>query len=615
MQENMELGGERIVLLLRRALRHKIVLAATALGVFAACCLVIFNLTPAYRASALLLLPSARADDPRYGTNQIPQTDPFLIASELDVLTSEEVARKVIGELDLTDAPEFNTTSALASFVGSLKHFFGGSADTPSDRVQPWSAAQLRLDSVIAAYQDRLSVYNDGRSTTAHVSFTSTNPQLAARIVNAHVQAYIDLQADRRVGSQQHVVALLTSALDKRQADLRDAELALHDFRAHKDAATTERTPAFQASEEARLVRAVDTAQSDISQTSARLEDASQALKSGILQSASFVANDAKLVSPAGVPTRKVFPRTTLFLLAGLLAASGCGFAAAVGVDVAVNRGERFRGAMQSLGLPILGSIPLRSSIFGRRSLNEIRCTEQMRFVREALLEKVDVDCPVVLVTSSMPREGKSSISLRLARSLAATGRRTLVVDADLRMARTSATLGHDKAAAGLADVLAGDVPFAEAIEFVAAESLYLMPAGTAGDVDALASHRIGDLVEQLRGHYQAIVVDSPPLVAVADAVSLARLADANLLVVRVDRTAGTTLEKSVGLLRACHVTIAGCVLTGITGQESDLLTPRERKRYVPRRNQKKATNAAPADRPASAPTTSAQPKRAEVEA
>lgn len=582
MSAGLELGGDRAIFLLRQAFRHKSVLVLATIAAFALSCLIIFNLTPLYKASALLLLPSAPADDPRYGAGRGLQTDPFLIASELDVLASEEVARSVVQRLHLIDNPQFNTTSFLSDALSSLKGAADGTAEGTS------TDEEFKIDSVVESYMRSLSTYNDGRSTTAHVSFTSPDPRLAAEIVNAHVAAYINLQTDRRAAAQRRVVNLLQSELDQRQQDLRDAELALQQFRTAEptpEEAATSRTPAFEASEEARLVAAVNSAQTDISQTAARLENASKVLKSGLLQSASFVANDAKLVSPATAPTRKVFPKTSLFLLVALIASCVCGFAAAVLFDHALNRGNRLRRAVRNLGLDILGAVPLDQAILSSWRLIDVRSREQIRFVREALLKRGNLECPVILVTSALPREGKSSIAVRLARSLAATGRKTLLIDADMRLACASAMLGWNEGdGPGLADVLAGNAHFSDAVAFRNEENFHLMPpGGSPGDVDVLASRRMNELADQLRDYFQAIVIDSPPLSAASDAVPMAAISDVVVLTVRANRTSLDCLEKSVALLRGCHAPLAGCVLTGVTGAESDDLSPRDRKRYSPR--------------------------------
>ncbi len=164
-----------------------------------------------------------------------------------------------------------------------------------------------------------------------------------------------------------------------------------------------------------------------------------------------------------------------------------------------------------------------------------------------------------VLVTSSIPAEGKTSVAANLATVLAQTSPGVLLVDADLRAADLPKALGLEGNLPGLSDVLVGELSLSEAVRRVNPLGLYLLSAGSLASepVTLLESAAFDRTLEAARRHFDWIIVDSPPLAPFADAHSLAARADGIVLVVRWGFTPTGELDRSIEAL-------AGLPLTGL---------------------------------------------------
>jgi capsular exopolysaccharide synthesis family protein len=163
-----------------------------------------------------------------------------------------------------------------------------------------------------------------------------------------------------------------------------------------------------------------------------------------------------------------------------------------------------------------------------------------------------DVDDPpkVVLVTSAVPREGKSTVALSLAYSAIKAGLRTVVIDGDLRHPSLSRHFGLEKGP-GLVDLLAGTVGVEQTI--LTRDGIVVVPAGSQSQnpPDLLGSARMKGLVERLRQSYDYVVIDSPPVGPVIDAKVAMALADKVVFVVRWQLTPREMVAQSIDGLAA----------------------------------------------------------------
>ena len=178
---------------------------------------------------------------------------------------------------------------------------------------------------------------------------------------------------------------------------------------------------------------------------------------------------------------------------------------------------------------------------------------EAFRILRTNL-QFVDVDhgIKVIVVTSSVPGEGKTSTASNAALALQTAGRKTLLVDGDLRRPRLAELFGLE-ASVGLTSILMGRIGLEEAVQMHAASGLDVLTSGTVppNPAELLQSLSMQQLIEKVRTAYDAIVIDAPPLLPVTDAALLAIKADGALIVVRQGKTTRDQFRHSLERLTA----------------------------------------------------------------
>jgi succinoglycan biosynthesis transport protein ExoP len=207
-----------------RALRQRWFLASfVTMVAMAGIAAYIFSLAPKYTARSVVLLAplTDELSDPLTGRNAAT-TDPFFIRSETAIIGSEGLSRAVIERLELAGKPEFT-----------------GDAESKG-AAHPWlSDSEVVFDDVLRAYEERLGVFNDGRSKTVEISFTAGNPRLAAAVANAHAEAYLEEQAGRRRGGDQKSLAWLKQEVDARAKEARDADALVQQYQLKNGIVTT----------------------------------------------------------------------------------------------------------------------------------------------------------------------------------------------------------------------------------------------------------------------------------------------------------------------------------------------------------------------------------------
>ena len=199
-------------------------------------------------------------------------------------------------------------------------------------------------------------------------------------------------------------------------------------------------------------------------------------------------------------------------------------------LDTTVKSAEQL--AAVTAGRPVIGSVPFDSAA-RKHPLVTIgeprgRRLEAYRKIRTNL-EFIDVDVPrrALLFTSCLADEGKSSSVCNLAIMQAQVGKRVIVVEADLRRPRATSYLGLPSSV-GVTDVLVGKVAVADAIQTWGSDLFDVLASGPTppSPSDLLGSQRMRQLIEQLRGQYDLVFIDAPPLLPFADAVATGRACD-----------------------------------------------------------------------------------------
>ena len=278
------------------------------------------------------------------------------------------------------------------------------------------------------------------------------------------------------------------------------------------------------------------------------------------------------VVSGPTLGSSPVSPDLKKFVALGLLAGLVLGALLAVLRDLLDVTVRSAPATAELVGAPTLAVVDEDHDPKGRaEAVRQLRTN--LAFVRAAGTPTPGAE--VVLVTSALGSEGKTTTALDLARSFAEAGERVLLVEADLRRPTLAPAL-HLEPGPGLSDVLAGQAEVAAAVRPGGSEGLSVLPAGTVppNPAELLGSARMADAVAGLRGAYDKVLLDAAPLLPVTDAAVCSALADGVLLVVRWGRTSRDEVTEAVTMLEQVHARVLGGVLNGRR------LTRSERRRY-----------------------------------
>jgi tyrosine-protein kinase Etk/Wzc len=244
----------------------------------------------------------------------------------------------------------------------------------------------------------------------------------------------------------------------------------------------------------------------------------------------------------------------------------------------------RIAGAGEKRGLPGLGGkagrlmAKARARIVGRRHRtvlpiavmnSQSSWSEAYRTLRTNLLFSQRVpDLKMVVVTSALEGEGKTTTSVNLAATFAQQGVRVLLIDCDLRRAGLHKLFGEDRKP-GLTNVLFRENATEEAIRATPVENLYLLPSGTlpTNPSEVLGGSRMREFMAELAGQFELLVLDTPPLLAAADAAILGTEADGVVVVVKAGSTELTAAKQAVSQLSAVGARVVGAVLNDPDGK------------------------------------------------
>jgi len=572
-------------------------LAATFVGFLGLALIWNYRIPAVYQATARLVIgatapANALADRSSPIEGYLLERRSF--ETELEIMRSEPVARRAaetLGWIDASSAPE-------------------------------------RVQVVVQEVKGALDVEHlrDTRIVLLHA--TAGTPERARELCNAVADAYISYSEEQRDEGRRRSITWLTGELENQREKLRRSEERLVDYLSTERldfSGAEDAAPLSSEAADGTLRQEVTAAEVELAQLRRRYLDQhpkiieartrleslrarlaqSQVVREGdqrkliqyrILKrdadldqqmyevllkklkqadlSAGIADFDLRVLEPAKRPNAAIEPRTGRNLSVALV----LGLCAAIAAAYLVDTLDRSVGSAEEvarvLGLSTLGTIarfaarPHTSSLVAEApgALEG----EMFRALRTNLrFSHVDLPRRAVLVTSTGPEEGKSTVLANLAVSLAQSGRRTVVIDTDLRRPTLHRMFTLSKTR-GLADYLAGDSNLEEALRTTHVEGLDALPCGTlpANPAELIESHRLGELVRLLRERYEYVLLDSPPAGGLVDASLLAGLVDGVLLVVEPRRFDWRVLRSTVRQLERSGARLYGVVLNKSTTDE-----------------------------------------------
>ena len=283
-----------------------------------------------------------------------------------------------------------------------------------------------------------------------------------------------------------------------------------------------------------------------------------------------------KVIEPATDPAKPVRPNRVLLTLLGTGVGLLLGLSFALLVDWMDDTIGDPDDVARHVGVPVLGTIVTLSAAEAGAGADRIAAeqprspvAEAFRAVRTAV-EFVGragdgTGGRILLISSCAPRDGKTTVASNLASVLAQDGKRTLLVDADLRRPRVHQVLGLD-GRRGLSNVIVGRATLEETVQATRQDNLWALCAGAIppNPAELLGRPAAAALFERLRKEFDRIVIDSPPVGVVTDAAVLAPLADLVLMVVAAGKTKKRSAEHGAAVLRAVGAAPAGVVMNQV---------------------------------------------------
>jgi capsular exopolysaccharide synthesis family protein len=335
--------------------------------------------------------------------------------------------------------------------------------------------------------------------------------------------------------------------------------------------------------------------------------EANKQLYDGMLQklkeagiTAGLRSSNIRVVDPALIPTGPTRPNKTrnimLSVLVGLIGGIGLALlreymdntvktpddietlarlpSLAVVPSLSNSSGKRNGRFAKLLKSPVIAGKEGRAELISH-NMPQSQMSEAFRALRTSLLlSQADHPPQVILMTSALPREGKTTAAVNLAVTLAQLGDKTLLVDADLRKPGINRALSLvDGKHAGLSSYLAG----VSSLDLItvphpAITNLAAIPTGPIppNPADLLSSRRLTELIAELRTRYKFVVIDSPPIMAATDAVILSVLVDGVLIVVRSGETPKEAFTRTRDLLAGVKCHMLGVVLNAVDASSPD---------------------------------------------
>lgn len=487
--------------------------------------------------------------------------------------------------------------------------------------VQTEQEIEFREAWLTAIIQGGVNVSGGEKTNLVQVTFNSTNAQFAAEIANSLVDAYIAQGLDSQLNRTQQTSQWLSQRIVDLKNTLDVAQSELQDFLIQEDMLSSTRSNQITTSElqalnsEVLQARAnlddlakrygarhprITEARSEYNAAKARLDSKSRNIsstrvkdielarlerdvqvnqelyeaflakfKEADLSSSGSQIASARIIDKALPPSGPIYPQKQKIILTwtmgGLL----------LGLMLAFLREQldtTFKGGRvieEKLNLPLFGivqAMPANITSVERHYLDNKRSvfSEAINHIRTGVTySNVDNPPKVILITSSVQSEGKTTVASNLALSYAQLGS-TLLIDADLRRPRIKHIIdaGHNN---GLVDYVAGVVSLKDCvIQDKEEANLYILNSGTTppNPLELLASDRFSSIIKALRTKFTYIIIDTAPVLPASDAVVLGQLCDALLMVVQSDKTTHHMARDAIKRLNSSRVAVDGLVLT-----------------------------------------------------
>lgn len=582
-------------------------------------------MTPVYKATATMLLEPEQA-------KAVSMEDMFAVNSrdvtyfntQAAIIYSRSMLEKVIDELDMARAPAL--TQKDTSKFAWLKSILKMDRKIPSEKE--------KHQQLLSGIRKNIEVKNLSKTKLMELSYESSSPEMAANVANTLAEVYMRDGLEARVEMMHQATAWMSERADALRKKLNLSENRLQAFiereglvnmgegvaslTSQELTALTERSLTARArvselnqrygskhpkliaarSELARAEAAMHRGKSKIralGRKDVQLKALQHEVKSTRQlyetflnrlketdQSSTLKTATARMIDPAIVPLVPIKPKKKLIVSTAFVLSLVAGIGLIFLLDLLDSTIRSIEQVESKLGMPVLGLLPLlklkskkqdrAATLREMASDDNHQFSEAIRTIRTGImLSAIDNPHKVILVTSSTPDEGKSTVAANLA---IAMGRmeRVLLLDADLRRPSIAKQFGMDTKENGLSELVAGTAKFKDCLERNEAYNIDVIHSGLIppNPLELLASNRFKAVLASLEKHYDRIIIDSTPVQAVSDALVLSQHARGVVYVVKADSTSDHVIKTCVKRLREVDAPIIGVVLNQLDTKKSD---------------------------------------------
>lgn len=402
------------------------------------------------------------------------------------------------------------------------------------------------LKNSVAAIEVRRSEIT-GRYGAKHPRMQTIESELSTTYNNLNTQT---IAVAESIGNEYQVAAQAVSSLERSLASTRNSMLTL----SGKEFRLTE------------LQDYVETKRALYDQFYTRLSESSA--------TGDLTAANARISDPAIVPSDPVKPNKELIIALAFLASFGFALIIAILLRVLNNGIKSSIDVEQKLGETLIGILPLLPKKFRgthynyQQYINDPHSgyAESLRTIRTGIvLSSIDKPYKVISITSTVPNEGKTSVSISLAFSLAQIGS-VLLIDADMRRPSIQKALDLGGHKHGLSDLFSQSSNMEECIKYYGKGNFDVLIAGETppNPSDLLSSERFKKLLGELAGVYDRVIIDTAPCQAVSDAMTIATLSEACIYVIKSDATPVQHVKNGIKRIRQVNGKVAGVVLNQV---------------------------------------------------
>ena len=591
--------------------QKKLVLGIT-IGIILLAFLLTMLSSPVYRATASLQLEreSTKSIDVNFlNAGDIRDTRDFY-DTQFELIRSHTAIENVIDKLKLSD------DVIRHSLLGKIKNTFMPANDANS---------KVALANAIS---ENLYIEPIKNSRVAAIHFDASSPEKAAEVANAIVAEFVSTNQNRRLELTGGAQTFLQQRIQEAKIKLQESEKALNAYAkdntiinlddkesntsSHKIMRLSEEL--VKAESDAIIIETDNTRQGELATARKRAEllrdalseeekkalvyqdsrvtyntlerevETNQVVYQSLLQrlkeinvAGEAVSNNLNIIDKALPPLQKFKPKlSTNLAFAGLLGLF-LGIAAAFLREFMDDSVKDINELERETQLPVLGLIPSVNESDPKKVsqlvLNSPKSAlaESFRSLRTTIRFKLreQQQEPVIFVTSARANEGKTTIAMNLASAFAHTGKRVLLIDADLRNPSLHKLIGT-RNQQNLVGYLTGEYPLDQLSQASNVPNLDIVVAGTppTDPSELLANTKMETLLKTASQHYDMIIMDGPPILGLADAMILTSIANITLLTVHANDTSTTTVNNALKRLQETGSNVSGIILNQVKDAE-----------------------------------------------